>query len=390
MSNEPIYSVTTERIYDKLPDVYRETDAQQDYAFKRYISSLGDILGDVDLLIERFRYRSQIELEYRKRYAQRHTRYEHPNRIANAPVLGSTSDLVDPRSADKEWLMWLGQLVGVQVGVNDTDYDTRDSIYYASAGYRAGSKDALEKAARSVLSGSRYAVALPHTKVVSGQLVPGTVWDLTMLTRQDESPSSFILLQAVNKPNLKPAGVRLYHRTYTASWDALEAALPYWNDWNTSTWGQIEMAGISYTGIAGNVITNPSFEENIDGWTASGAITLTRSGGGVDGTGYLRGDMSGTGAKAITSPTFAMTANEAWVYGFTYRCTVPSRVELMLADTVVVTTPLDATGPNEWKRLNTGIIPTDAGNYKLRIASDNGDVNTSIGLDAFLVRKAAS
>jgi len=390
MSDEPNYSVTTERIYDKLPDVYRETDALNDYQFKKYISSICDVLGDVDLLIERLRYRSQIELEMRKRYAQRNTTYVQADRVANAPVLGSTSDLVDPRSADRSWLPWLGQLVGVYIDPNAQDFDARDAIYYASSGFRAGSKNALEKAARSVLTGSRYAVALPHTKVVDGQLIPGTVWDVTILTRADESPSSFIVLQSVNKQTLKPAGVQLYHRVYTASWDALEAALPYWSDWNTTTWDQIELAGITYHDLPGNVMPNPSFETNTDGWTTDGAITTTRSTGGVDGGGYLRGDMSNTGTKSIISPNFTLTANEAWVYGFSYQSSVPLNLQLRRGTTVVSTTPLDATSVNTWRRVNTGILPTTGGDHNLRITTDQGTVNTSIMLDAFIVRKAAN
>lgn len=390
MSNEPHYSVTTERVYDRLPDVYRETDADQDYVFKKYISSVVDSLGDVFLLIERFRYRSQIELEMRKRYSQRHTTYTHEDRYVNAPPLGSTSDIVDPMSADKSWLPWLGQLVGVRINPNDPEYDQRDSIYYASSGYRAGSKDALEKAARSVLSGSRYAVALPHTKVVSGQLVAGTVWDLTLLTRADESPDSLFVLNAVNKDNLKPAGVLLYHRTYTASWDALEAALPYWQDWNTATWGEIELAGISYRDIPGNVLENPSFEQNVNGWTTTGNISITHVGGGLEGSGYLRGDMSGTGTKSINSPTFEMTANEAWVYGFSYQSVVNANIVLSHNGSDVTTLPLERTEPNRWKRFNTGIIPTEGGDYQLRFTTSEGDVNTSVALDAFVIRKAAN
>lgn len=390
MSDAPTFSVTTERVYDKLPDVYRETDADNGYQFKKYISSVCDVLGDVDLLVERLRYRSQIELEMRKRYAQRFTTYTHAGRVVNAPALGSTSDLVDPRSADRNWLPWLGQLIGVYIDPNAQDFDARDAIYYASSGFRAGSKDALEKATRSVLTGSRYAVALPHTKVVNGQLVPGTTWDVTILTRADESPSSFVVLQAVNKPTLKPAGVQLYHRVYTASWDALEASLPFWSDWNTTTWDQIELAGISYTNLRGNILTNPSFETNTDGWTTSGNITITRTTGGVDGNGSLRGDMSGTGTKEIISPTFALTANEAWVYGLSYQSSVPITVELRRGTTVVASTPLDATTANTWRRLNTGILPATAGDHNIRITTDQGTVNTSILLDAFIVRKATS
>ena len=390
MSDAPVFSTTTERVYDKLPDVYRETDEQNDYQFKKYISSICDVLGDVDLLVERLRYRSQIELEMRKRYAQRFSTYTQPDRVANAPILGSTSDLVDPRSANSAWLPWLGQLVGVYIDPNMQDFDARDAIYYASSGFRAGSKNALEKAARSVLTGSRYAVALPHTKVVDGQLIPGSTWDVTILTRADESPSSFIVLQAVNKQTLKPAGVQLYHRVYTASWDALEASLPYWSDWNTTTWDQIELAGITYHNLPGNVIPNPSFETNTDGWTTSGNITFTRVTGGVDGGGYLKADMSGTGTKEIISPNFSLTANEAWVYGLSYQSSVPVNVELRRGTTVVSTTTLDATPVNTWRRLNTGILPTTAGDHNIRIITDQGTVNTSILLDAFIVRKATA
>ncbi|AZS07911.1 hypothetical protein SEA_KABOCHA_58 [Gordonia phage Kabocha] len=389
MPDEPKYSVTTERIWDKLPDVYTDADVETGYQFKKYVSAIGDILGDVDLLVERLRYRSQIEMEMRKRYAQRNTTYTHKDRVLNAPALGSTSDLVDPRSADRSWLPWLGQLVGVKIDPNTPEFQTRDQIFYASAGYRAGSRDALEKAARTVLNGSRYAMALPHTAVDgSGNLVAGTTWDVTILTRASESPDSVIVLAAVNRDNLKPAGVRLYHRVYTASWDALEAALPFWVDWETATWDQIEQAGISYTNVAGNVMPNPSFEEDIDGWNPLGEITLTRVGGGLDGSGYLRGDFSGPGFKGVESPLFPVTANNPWVWGFNYQCSVPTTVTIRQNITTVQTLELEATTPNTWRRVNSGFLAEVDDNYRLTIATNAGDVNTSLLLDSFVVRKA--
>lgn len=389
MPEAPKYSVTTERIWDKLPDVYTDIDEELGSPFKKYVSAIGDILGDVDLLTERLRYRSQIEMEMRRRYAQRHTTYTHPDRVLNAPALGSTSDLVDPRSADRSWLMWLGQLVGVRIDPNDPEFQTRDQIYYASAGYRAGSRDALEKAARTVLNGSRYAMALPHTAVdESGNLVAGTAWDVTILTRASESPDSIIVLNAVNKDTLKPAGVKLYHRVYTASWDALEASLPFWADWNTATWDQIEQAGISYTNVTGNVMPNPSFETNLDGWNPLGAITLTRVGGGLDGSGYLRGDFSGTGFKGVEGPLFPVTANDPWVWGFNYQCSVQTTVTVFRDATTVQTLTLEPTTPNTWRRVNSGFLAEVAGNYRLTISTTQGGVNTSLLLDSFVARKA--
>lgn len=385
----PTFSVTTERLYDRLPDMYREADAQNDYQFKKYIASIVDQLGDVDIAVERLRYRSQIEMEMRKRYAQRFTTYTHEGRVLNAPELGSTSDLVDPRSADRDWLRWLGQLVGVQIDVNMPDLEARDAIQYASSGYRAGSKDALEKAARGVLTGSRYAKALPHTKVVGGNLVPGTPWDITILTRATESPDSVIVLNAVNKANLKPAGVRLHHRTYQASWDALEAALPYWKDWETIIWDDMEQIGVSYRDMPNNLIPNPSFEADLTGWTVSGPLTIARVEGGVDGLGQLRADYSGTGNKFVRSPQFSAMDGVAYVVSVTYKSTVVQNMRLQGNGLTQVLLSLPATPT--WKRANTGFIAQGtAANYYLQMGTANGTVNDNLYLDGAVVRDATS
>ena len=384
---EPKYSTTTERLYAKLPDIYRDTDERGGYQFKKYISSVVDKLGDIDLLIARLEYLSQIELEYQRRYRQRNTEYVHSGRVVGAPKLGQTSDLVDPRSADIEWLPWLGQLVGVRITPAMSPLEARDAIAYASTGYRAGSKDALEKAARAVLSGSRYCIALPHTKVEGGNIVPGTVWDLTLLTRAAESPSSYAILQTVNKPTVKPAGVMLYHRTYQASWDALEAALPFWTDWDTQTWAQIEQVGLSYKDISGQVHPNPSFEANASGWSATGPATIAREGGGIDGTGQLRVSVNATGAPTVVGPTFTLTKDEAWVYGFSYQSLVPWTLELMRGATSVLTTALPATGPGVWQRYQSGLMPSVAGTHRFNFSA-SATVNDFLLLDGFIVRKS--
>ncbi|UVF61465.1 hypothetical protein SEA_DALANDE_52 [Gordonia phage DalanDe] len=382
------YSVTTERLYDKLPDIYRETDVAHDLQFKKFIASTVDVLGDIDLLVERFRYRSQIEMEMRKRYAQRNTIYTHPGRSIHAPALGSTSDLVDPTAADAKWLPWLGQLIGVKIDPNESEAVNRDSIRYASSGFRAGSKDALEKAVRGVLTGSKYAVAMPHTKVnQQGFISAGTTWDITILTRAQESPSSYVVLQSVNKDTLKPAGVMLYHKTYEASWDALEASLPYWRDWETLVWDEIEQVGVSYVDIAGNLIPNPSFETDTAGWTVGGSASMTRVGGGVDGSGRLRFEHQGGGTKTLTSPEFPLTANEGYVYGFTYQGTQPFVARLLRGSTEVATLDVPAS-VNTNRRVNSGIMPTQAGNYKLELRFTTGAVNDYSFFDGFVVRKA--
>lgn len=382
--NAPTYSVTTERLYDKLPDLYKETDANQDYQFKKFISSVVDYLGDIDLLVARLRYLSQIDLAQQKRYAQRYTTYEHPDRTLGAPPLGATSDLVDPRAADENWLPWLGQFLGVKITPQMNIFESRDAISYASTGFRAGSKDALEKAVRAVLTGSKYAVALPHTKVQGGNIVPGTLWDLTILTRNSESPSSEVILATINKPTVKPAGVKLYHRTYQASWDALEAALPFWKDWETTTWDQIEQAGLSYRNIPGNIMPNPSFEVDAAGWSTTGPASLVREPGGSDGSGRLRVSVSGSGAVTVTGPTFDLTANEAWVFGFTYQSLVPWTMKLQKGAEVLT---VDLPAAPDPRRYNSGIMPASDGAFRF-VFSATAAVNDFLLLDGFIVKKS--
>jgi hypothetical protein len=387
---QPTFSVTTERVYSQLPDVYRETDANNGYQFKQYIASVTDQLGDIDLLIARFRYLAQIDREMAKRYAQRYTTYTHKDRVKDAPELGSTSDLVDPLSADTEWLPWIGQLVGVKITPAMGVLEARDAIAFASAGYRAGSKYAMEKAVRNVLSGSKYAVALPHTKVVNGNIQAGTVWDLTILTRAQESPPSEQIIAVLNKPTVKPAGIVLYHKTYQASWDALEAALPYWKDWETVSWDALEQIGLQYSALRGQILKNPSFEVDAANWTTAGAATQTRQPGGVDGSGQLRVDFSGTGDKATTTDRFSLDANKAYTTGITYKSTVECVLFIIKGETPVATVALPAS-VTQWKRVNTGFMPSTAGSdFALRVYSNKGTVNDNYTLDGAVVRDATS
>ena len=383
----PTYTVTTERLYDKLPDMFIDADAQNEYALKTYLSSVVDYLGVIDLLIARLTYLSQIELQFRKRYAQRNTIYTHGDRPIGAPEMGSTSDLVDPRSADVRWLPWIGQLVGVKITPQMSDLVARDSIEYASSGYRAGSKDAIEKAVRAVLTGSKYAVALPHTMVDGdGNIMPGTTWDLTILTRSSESPSSITVIAAANKPTLKPAGVKLYHRTYQASWDALEASLPFWRDWETVTWDQLEQAGLSYRNIDGNLLSNPSFETGADGWTTFGAASQTAIPGGIDGSRYLRVDFSGSGNKGTESDPFHLDADTPYTCGITYKSTVPLVWQVMLGSSPVFTVNLPVAA--DWKRSSSGLMPSVGGECTMRVSASTGVVNDNFMLDGAVIRDA--
>lgn len=119
--SEPTYEQTTETIYDRLPEVYRTYDKQNDYALKKFISAVGDQMGYVEGLLNRFETNTPDD-----------------------PGTDHDSELTDPYKADSAWLNWLAQLVGVQFPPLATDVQKRDLIADPSAGYEAGTKDSLK------------------------------------------------------------------------------------------------------------------------------------------------------------------------------------------------------------------------------------------------------
>lgn len=61
--SEPKFSIFTERMYGRLPEVVREADSLNDYALKRYLSAIGDVQDQVDRLIARFDHLTLDEYE---------------------------------------------------------------------------------------------------------------------------------------------------------------------------------------------------------------------------------------------------------------------------------------------------------------------------------------
>lgn len=220
---EPTYSATTERIYASLPEHYRHADGPLGYPLKRYVSVTGDRLAAVETLLDRLDYR-----------------------IGDEAVPGSTatptSELVDPDLADVEWLPWLAQLLGVQLGAGLSITERRDAVRFASAGWRAGTKGAVADAARSALIGSRYVEVHDHSTAAGG-IGTGGQWDVLIMTRASETPDPAIVLATVARQNAAPAGVKLHHKTYEATWTQVTTAFPTWADWNTRTWAQLQGVG---------------------------------------------------------------------------------------------------------------------------------------------------
>lgn len=198
----PDVTALTERIYAGLPELYRQADlAQADgpsgFPLLRYLSAITDPLARFEVLLDRL------------------TRTVSETGEVTAPAA-----LTDPMTADLSWLPWLGQLVGVTVDRRQSELEQRDAVRFASAGYRAGTKASVADAARSALTGARYVKVHDHSVSEPGN---GGPWDVLLVTRVSDTPDVAAVLDAVVRRGAKPAGVRLRHRTYSATFTETRA-----------------------------------------------------------------------------------------------------------------------------------------------------------------------
>lgn len=214
---EPIYSETTERVYERLPQVYRREDALQDWQLKKYMASILEIQHTVNVLIDRFDYTPPDD-----------------------GVVGDTSDLVDPLTADEAWLPWLGQLVGVRINQALTTAQQREAIRTALSGTQAGTKASIAAAAKTALTGTQTVYVHPFSTTAGG-IGAGGQWDVLLLTISSETAGDPV--QAVIDADAKPAGIQLWHDTYGATWDTIEATYATWNAVDAATWDTIEQTG---------------------------------------------------------------------------------------------------------------------------------------------------
>lgn len=212
------------RLYDRLPLLYRDADPGTGFTLLRFLAAVLGPADAVETLADRFDYIGPAE---------------------GGDGTG-TSDLVDPQTADEAWLPWLGQLVGVQPNLGLTGQALRDAVGGATAGWRGGTAQAIADAARSALTDTRYVRVYSHSTSTGS----GGPWDILLVTRLSETPSSEAVLQAVRDKHAKPAGVRLWHRPYGASWATLQEAYPTWQAWDVAagSWVTLEETGAPVTG----------------------------------------------------------------------------------------------------------------------------------------------
>jgi hypothetical protein len=212
---EPIYSETTERLWEEqIPGVYRFEDARNDWTMKKYVGSFGDVLSEVDVLVDRIKY------------------------VPPEDDPGPTdlySDLVDPWQADAEWLPWLAQLVGVKFRAGLAVSDQRTQIATAIGGVRAGTPQAIAQVVQTILTGTKTVYIYPRSNL--GGIDAGSQWEVLILTLSEETTADVVA--TVIAAGAKPAGIKLYHDNYGASWNTQEAAYTTWTAWE-KPWQDIE------------------------------------------------------------------------------------------------------------------------------------------------------
>lgn len=215
---EPTFDSTTERTYERLPQAYRTEDIGQDWQLKKYMSGDCGQLNDIDTLIERFTYDSPED-----GVADPH----------------ETSDLVDPATADAEWLPWLAQIVGVKLNTTATEIEQREQILNRT--FYRGTKADMAHAAQMALIGDKYIAIYDHTSDSSAIGAAGQ-WDVLVVTKATETVGD--VAATIIAAGAKPAGVVIHTETFTSTWDDVEAAYGTWNTWDATSWNQLEESGL--------------------------------------------------------------------------------------------------------------------------------------------------
>ena len=253
---EPTFSVTMERLWSRLPEYIRNLDNQttnykdsiqtSTNPLKKWLSAIVDQLGDLDVTIERINFLPiEQRIPYRKSLDQ-FTTYARPAGIENPSLgwatLGSTSDLLDGRTADPAWLNWLETIMGLKLNLTDSVAQQRDKTINAFSNYQAGSVNSMIAAMQSVLTGTKYAKVYDHS-TVSGttKIASSSEWDVVVVTKASETPSGTNVANVIISKGAKSAGVNLHYLIYSLSWTDLEAHYTSWTSVEAlATWDTLE------------------------------------------------------------------------------------------------------------------------------------------------------
>lgn len=209
----PAVHDTTEQVYARLPAFYRTADATLDWPLLRYLSLLGDQLGEITDLADRIDYVAEDD--------------------GGAP--GETSDLADPDSADVAWLTWIAQFVGVTLDPEEPIADQRAHLAAADAEIWArGSRAHLRGVVEQLLTGGQYVRITTHHGgspwVVSIETLPDETPDATWADIEQDTPTWAHIEAAdtwhgvtsedvfIATQPLRPAGVDFHLRPYSATY----------------------------------------------------------------------------------------------------------------------------------------------------------------------------
>lgn len=389
----PHMSALVHRLYWRLPQVYRTMDGRErQWPLKRWLGGALAVAGELDDHVTAWRGERPVGPDDPAPWGL--AADELALWLDERRTVRST--LTDPLTADSRWLPWLAQLVGATLDPAASDAERRDTIRYATSGWRAGTRGAIADAARSALTGSRYARVVPHTQPTGGGgLEPGTIWDITVVTRVSETPDPDAVLGAILRTGVKPAGVRLHHAAYEASWDQIEAVYPTFAEREARTWDELAEAGLAFRPIPGNVLPNPSVETDTTGWAARTNSTFGRVLGGVDGAAMGRVTAIAAGSGGVDLP-LAPVAPGAWHVSLSLRADVARVARLVVqwrdAGAVVldtVTTELGTLPADEWGR--AAVVPTapaSTAEARVYVEFDDMAAGEFFDIDAALVRAA--
>lgn len=200
----PTIHDAAEQVYRLLPDYLLAVDEDTDWTLRRYVGA------------------AAVGLE---------TSHEFLTLVDPATSVTGTCELVNAAAVPRAYLAWLGWLVGVDTSVIP-DADVRDAVGNAAATQRRGSLGSIQYAVQRTLTGSKSCRVYSNLSGVDPYLV-------TVITLTTDTPDSVASLAAAW--NEKPAGVDLELQTVAgsvwgdvigtyATWDAVVAAQPTWND----------------------------------------------------------------------------------------------------------------------------------------------------------------
>lgn len=393
----PYMSTYADRLYQRLPEVYRTMDSgNAQYAFKRYLAGMLVGAGQVEDTYVRIAGDQPIGPATPEPWGLA------PDELAiwRAERRNRLSALGDPMQADAAWLPWIAQLVGARLDPAASEAERRDTIRYATSGWRGGTRGAIADAAKTALTGTKYALIAPHmVPAFHGGLEPGLVWDITVVTRASETPDPGAVLAAILRKGVKPAGARLHHAVYAATWDQIEAVYPTWADWDSATWDELEAAGLTYRAYPGNLLPNPSFEVNTTGWAPDYAAnsTLGRVVGGVDGAGMLRVTATAAGTAGVLSTVAPITAPGSVAVGFSIRPDVARSGQTVVEfrDAAFNTISFEVSGfptlpADEWTRIGLDYpLPVGTTQITFYVQLFSMGAGEIFDLDAAIVRRSA-